>query len=251
VKRVLQLAGASLAAIAVPAIAQPDFTGSWERYPSPGETPDPRYAPTPVPIPPPLKPEYLEQWREHEAVLAARQAEGQPPGDDYVKCLPDGMPAMMQGMFPMEIFQRPEQINITQEAFNQTRRVYMGETLKPASELDPMFYGHSVGHWEGETLVIDAVGFNEKFWMSRDGLPHTDRLHLTERFTRTDFNTLKYEVTIDDPGAYTAPWTSGFSLRWTPGIELFEYQCQGNNFFPESVFFVPDAPPDPTPGTQP
>ena len=54
---------------------------------------------------------------------------------------------MMQGMFPMEIFQRPEQINITQEAFSQTRRIYMGETLKPASELDPMFYGHSVGHW--------------------------------------------------------------------------------------------------------
>ena len=92
-----------------------------------------------MPIPPPLKPEWLEQWRVHEATLAQRTAEGQPPGDDYIKCLPDGMPAMMQGMFPMEIFQRPEQINVTQEAFNQTRRIYFGETLPSASELDPTF----------------------------------------------------------------------------------------------------------------
>ena len=69
--------------------------------------------------------------------------------------------------------------------------------------------------------------------MNRDALPHTDRLHLVERLTRSDFYTLKYEVTIDDPGAYTAPWTTGFSLQWTPGIELFEYICQENNHGPE------------------
>jgi hypothetical protein len=103
-------------------------------------------------------------------------------------------------------------------------------------DLLPSYYGHSVGHWEGDTLVIDAVGFNEKFWLSRDGLPHTDRLHLIERFTRTDARTLKYEVTVDDPGAYTARWSSGFNLRWSEGLELFEYVCQDNNHFPESVF---------------
>jgi hypothetical protein len=118
-------------------------------------------------------------------------------------------------------------------------------------DLRPSYYGHSIGRWEGDTLVVDAVGFNEKFWMSRDGLPHTDRLHLTERFTRTDFNTLKYEVTVDDPGAYAAPWTSGFSLRWQPGIELFEYLCQGNNFFPEAVFYDAEGRSDPTVNTVP
>ena len=123
------LLAAALALLTTPAAAEPDLTGSWERYPQPGETPDPRWAPTPVPIPPPLKPTWLAEWQKHEATLAARAAEGQPPGDNYVKCLPDGMPAMMQGMFPMEIFQRPEQINITQEAFNQTRRVVMNEPL--------------------------------------------------------------------------------------------------------------------------
>jgi hypothetical protein len=82
-------------------------------------------------------------------------------------------------------------------------------------------------------LVVDTIGFNEKFWIDRQGTPHTDRLHLVERFTRSDFNTLKYEFTIDDPGAYTAPWTSGILLRWSPGQELFEYVCQDNNLAPE------------------
>ena len=67
-----------------------------------------------------------------------------------------------------------------------------------------------------------------------------DRLHLTERITRVDYNTLKYDVTVDDPGAYTAPWTSGFNLRWTPDLEVWEFMCQGNNLFPETVFFGGD-----------
>jgi hypothetical protein len=115
------------------------------------------------------------------------------------------------------------------------RTIYMDGRKHP-KDLIPSFYGDSIGHWEGDALVIDAVGFNEKFWTNRDGLPHTDQLHLTEKFTRLDLNTLKYEVTVDDPGAYTAPWTSGFNLRWTDGLELFEYVCQDNNHFPESVF---------------
>ena len=115
------------------------------------------------------------------------------------------------------------------------RTIYMDGRDHP-KDLLPSSYGHSIGHWEGDSLVIDVVGFNETFWMSRDGLPHTDRLHLTEKFTRVDLNTLKYEVTFDDPGAYTARWTSGFNMRWNDGQELFEYVCQDNNHFPESVF---------------
>jgi hypothetical protein len=78
--------------------------------------------------------------------------------------------------------------------------------------------------------VVDTVGFNEKFWIDRYGVPHTEKLHMTERFTRTDFNTIQYSMTAEDPGAYTQPWTSGFNLRWTPNQELFEYICQDNNF---------------------
>jgi hypothetical protein len=95
---------------------------------------------------------------------------------------------------------------------------------------DRSYYGHSIGHWEGDTLVVDTIGFNEGFWIEKQGLPHTDTLHLIERFTRTDYKTMKYEVTIDDPGAYTRPWSAGFLLGWDEGEESFEYVCQENDF---------------------
>ena len=90
----------------------------------------------------------------------------------------------------------------------------------------PSYLGHSVGHWEGDTLVIDSVGFSEDFWMNRDGLPHTTPVAPDRGLTRTNFDTLNYEVTIDDPGAYTAPWTSGYTLGWQKGYELFEYNAR-------------------------
>ena len=112
------------------------------------------------------------------------------------------------------------------------RRIYLDGRPHP-KDLVPSYYGHSIGRWEGDTLVIETVGFNEKFWIDRQGTPHTDKLKMTEKLTRTDSNTIKYDVTIDDPGAYTRPWTSGFTLRWTANSELFEYVCQDNNFASE------------------
>ena len=93
---------------------------------------------------------------------------------------------------------------------------------------NPLYYGNAVGRWEGDTLVVDSKGFNEKFWFSNGGLPHTQQLHLVERFTRTDMNTLKYEVTINDPGAYTRVWSAGWTLQWVAGDELPVYYCQDN-----------------------
>ena len=93
---------------------------------------------------------------------------------------------------------------------------------------NPLYYGRSVAKWEGETLVVDTSGFNESFWFSNGGLPHTEQLRLTERFSRTDLDTLKYEVTINDPGAYTRLWSSSWTLRWVEGEELPVYFCQEN-----------------------
>jgi len=93
---------------------------------------------------------------------------------------------------------------------------------------NPLYYGNARGVWDGDTLVVDTRGFNERFWMSNGGLPHTELLHLIERFTRTDFNTLKYEVTIDDPGAYTRTWSAGWALQWVAGQEMPDYYCQDN-----------------------
>jgi len=101
-------------------------------------------------------------------------------------------------------------------------------------DLAPGYSGHSIGFWEGDTLVVDTVGFNEGSWIEAEGFPHTEKLHLIERFTRSDFNTLKYEVTVEDSGAYTRPWSGGFYLRWNSGAELFEYICQENNLVEET-----------------
>jgi len=93
---------------------------------------------------------------------------------------------------------------------------------------NPLYYGRSVGHWEGETLVVDTQGFNEDFWFTNGGLPHTDQLRLVERFSRPDFDTLKYDVTVEDPGAYTRPWSSSSTLRWVAGEEMPRHLCQDN-----------------------
>ncbi len=109
------------------------------------------------------------------------------------------------------------------------RTVYMDGREHPEN-LEPTNYGHAVGHWEDNTLVIDSVGFNEDFWLDRRGLPHTTQMHTVERFTRINETAIDYKITVDDPGAYTASWEGGFNLRWNPGQELFEYQCQQANY---------------------
>jgi len=133
---------------------------------------------------------------------------------------------------------------------NSYRIIYMDGRAHPAN-LTPTNYGHSVGHWEGDTLVVETVGLNEKFWMDTRGTPHTEQLKFTERFTRPDMNTLQYQATIDDPGTYTAPWTTNvFTLRRGANSDPFEYVCQDNNHGPELMlgsqtevdntkFFVP------------
>jgi len=98
-----------------------------------------------------------------------------------------------------------------------------------STDMGLTYTGHSIGSWQGDTLVVDTTGFNEGSWIEAEGFPHTDHLHLIERFTRTDLNTLKYEVTVEDPAAYTRPWSGGFNLRWNAGAETFEYVCQDNN----------------------
>jgi hypothetical protein len=93
---------------------------------------------------------------------------------------------------------------------------------------NPLYYGRAVARWEGDALVVETTGFNEDFWFTNGGLPHTDQLALVERFTRPDHDTLRYEVTITDPGAYTEPWSSGWELRWVGGEDLPVYFCQDN-----------------------
>ncbi len=116
------------------------------------------------------------------------------------------------------------------------RVIYMDGRPHPAGDdLRPTFLGHSVGQWEGDTLVIDSVGFNEKQWIA-GSYPTTVQLHMIERISRPNLRTLSYEFTIDDPGAYTKPWSGKWTITektpssWIAGGEMFEYICQDSRF---------------------
>lgn len=113
------------------------------------------------------------------------------------------------------------------------RVIYMDGRAHPA-DLRPTYLGHSIGKWEGDTLVIDTVGFNEKQW-AVGAYPNTSLLHLTERISRPNLRSLSYEFTVDDPGAYTKPWSGKWSItastgsKWIEGGEMFEYICEDAN----------------------
>jgi hypothetical protein len=152
--------------------------------------------------------------------------------EPHTRCKPSGGPRQFLTPYGVEFVTNEEnkRIFIFDIGGPHTFRTIFMDGQHHPENLVPSYYGHSTGRWDGDTLVVDTVGFNENFWLDRYGFPSTAKLHLIERFTRIDSITMKYEVTIDDAGAYSAPWTSGFYLFWDAGQELFEYVCQENNF---------------------
>ena len=155
-------------------------------------------------------------------------------------CMPPSGPRLMTTPFPMEILQLPEQqriVMIYEGGTHIWRVIYMDGRPHPKPDaLNPTWLGHSVGRSEGETLVVDVVGYNEGGWIDMAGDPHTDLLHVVERFTRKDLYTLRYEATIDDPGVYTEPWTIGFDIVWDEKGEIQEYICQENSPWMRRIF---------------
>jgi hypothetical protein len=154
-------------------------------------------------------------------------------------CLPPGGPRLMATPYPMEIVQLPEQkrvLMIFEGATHIWREIYMDGRPHPEGDaLNPTYLGHSVGRWEGDTLVVDVVGFNEQTWIDYYGHPHTDMLHVVERYSRPTKNQLRYEATFDDPGAYTKPFTVRWTIPWNANGELTEYICQENNKYLQSL----------------
>ena len=151
--------------------------------------------------------------------------------EPHTRCKPSAGPRQFLTPYGVEFLDVPDlkQMFIVDLGGPHTyRTIYMDGRSHP-KDLALSYYGHSTGYWDKDTLVVDTRGFNEAFWFDRSGLPHTDRLHMIERFTRTDSKTIQYEVTIDDPGAYTGIWSSRFLLGWDGEQELFEYICQENN----------------------
>lgn len=211
------------------------LTGSWEAYPSRGEgfgsgvqpkTPPPRPAPVPEP---PLKQPHLDEWRTLQKRNAELTQKGLPPVTTGMACIGEGMPAMMQATFPMEILETPGQVTIVQEAYNQVRRVYLDAPPLAPEDAEPRFAGHSTGRWQGDTLVVETVGIKESTQFRNT--PHSTKMRITERFRLLDDEMLENRVTIDDPEYLTKPWSWTWMYKRWPGYQIQEYVCEDNRYF--------------------
>ena len=147
--------------------------------------------------------------------------------DPEALCLPTGVPR--QAPYPWRIMQNTTHMFFLFEGnIHSYRQIFLDGRPHP-KDLNPNWYGHSSAKWDGDTLVIDSIGFNDRFWFDFAGHPHTEQLHVIERYRRPDFDHLEYETTIDDPGAYTRPFTMYGKSSISPDNELMEFICNENN----------------------
>ena len=148
--------------------------------------------------------------------------------DPDANCLSQGVPKINSAPIPFKIFMEPNEIVILYEAFGQYRQIFL-DGRAPNKDPNPTWLGYSLGHWDGDTLMVDTTGFNGKAWLSQLGHPSTTSLHVTERFRRRDFGHMDIAATIDDPGAYTKPWTYVQPLTLLVDTDLIEDVCNEGN----------------------
>jgi hypothetical protein len=156
------------------------------------------------------------------------QKAGKPIADSTAQCMPSGVPRIMGAPYPIEVLQTPKQVVILHEVQHLFRHIYLNE--EHPKDLDPTFMGHSVGHWEGDTLVVDTTAINKDTLINEAGDPHSDKMHLVERWSKSKDGTVLTDLlTIDDPGAYSKPWSIEYKYYWRPEIRFIEYICEENN----------------------
>ena len=199
------------------ASAVPDITGSWERA---------RDASIPAQSQPPLKAQYLKEYQAKLQLFREANQKGEPIADHVVMCLPDGMPGMMSGPFPMEVLQSKGQVTIIQEAYTQVRRILLDRPQKPIDDVEPGFYGYSVGRWVDGVLIVNTVGIKES--VLYQNIPHSKDMRIEERIALGANGLLRDEITITDPVVLEKPWTFTFGYRRMPDYQLLEYICEDN-----------------------
>ena len=147
--------------------------------------------------------------------------------DPAAHCLPPGVPAISVTPLPYKIVQTPKLVLILYEGESVFRQIFLAPR-RTVEDPQPRFMGYSTGKWEGDTLVVDTVGLTDKSWLDARGHPHSDALHLTERFRRPDAGNLEIEVTINDPKAYVKPLKYTLKASLVPDEDLLEYFCAEN-----------------------
>jgi hypothetical protein len=173
---------------------------------------------------PPLNPE--------AAALFEKRVVDSENGDPYpttlTHCLPGGVPEMVFGSpYPVQILETPGQVTILYEMFNHFRIIPLN--AKHPDDPDPTYMGHSIGRWEGDSFVVDTIGLTERTSLDEVGIPHSDALHVIERYRRVDVSTIEIILTIDDPKVFTRKWDAKVTYRAARrGARLLEYICENN-----------------------
>lgn len=213
-----RVSGDAPAGSAPPSKDMRDFEGVWwiSRYeyligPEPG-------------VPPPLRPKYMQIL---ERRIRAKNR-GTPEADASTDCRPHGMPRVMESPYPIRIVQTPGQVTLLHEVAHNIRRIYL-DRPHPAS-LKPSYLGHSVGHWEGDTLVVDTRGLNDQTFIDDEGSSHSTQEQVVERIRKiNNGKELEIKFTVSDPVTLTAPYSFRRVYKWRPDVRPAEYICEENN----------------------
>ncbi len=211
----------------------PDLSGIWDRglvpgapVPAPANTLGATKPKGPLPFQdlPSLFPDGLplQPW------AAERLAEHSKVHPD-ARCLPINPIQLHSHPQPRKIIQKPGLIVMLYEANDGIRQIFMDGRPLPGDDPDPWWYGYSIGHWEGDTLVVQTTGFRDQGWIDEEGTPITSAARLTERFRRLNYGTLEIRITVDDPKTFTRPWSFTLDQRLMPDTELIEFVCLENN----------------------
>jgi hypothetical protein len=150
--------------------------------------------------------------------------------DRVYKCAPPGMPYIYLQLFPMQIVQTPKEV-IELFEYDHTVRYIFTDGRKHPADLTPSYNGHSIGHWEGDTLVVDTVGLSGKNWLDRLGRPESDEMHIIERIRRVDDKTLQVDFSFNDAKSYRKPWTAQIRFQLHTDWDILEHVCEDNLFF--------------------
>ncbi|MFT3905914.1 MAG: hypothetical protein QM718_06390 [Steroidobacteraceae bacterium] len=203
--------GAACVALGVQAAGAPDISGPWQA------SADIKSLKVDGGGAPPLTAKGQQLLKEHQA---------RPDDDPIKRCLPPGNPRTMnQAAFPFNIVQGQKFYTVMFEWNHLPRVIYM--TGAHFENLGPGYFGQSVGHWDGDTLVVDTNTYNDATWLDDSGLPHSDALHTVERIRLRDANTLEVKIRFEDPAIYSKPWSTTLSYVKKPGVVIKEDYCLG------------------------
>jgi hypothetical protein len=209
---------------------KPDLSGLWE---SSSEFEAPRLL---LNIAADLKSEVpMRPWAED--VLKQRQATNSAnhPG---ARCLPSGIPEKLSVPAPFKVVQTPDLVLFLFESRTIFRQIFLDGRPLPPADAQPTWQGYSIGRWDKDSFVVETAGFNSETWLDLGGHPATDALRVTERYTRRSVGQMDVEITIDDPKAYTKPWTVMQKFRLLPEDELIEHICEENNIDPAHMIGI-------------